>query len=285
MDKTEAIAAFAALSQSARLDAFRLLVQAGDEGMLAGDIARAVDVRQNTMSTNLSVLLRAGLIANHRQGRTVRYVADMEGLKGLLGFLLQDCCGGQVEQCAPLIDSLTNGCDAQSVNTQKTYNVLFLCHANSARSLMAEAILQREGTGRFRAFSAGSSPAARANPNTLALLARNNFDVGAFKPKSWDVFSSKDAPKMDFVITVCDKAAGEPCPTWPGQPVTTHWGVHDPAAFEGNEAHTAVIFNKTYAQLRSRISGFANLPIDSLDQLALKRQMDAIGGITADLDD
>ena len=285
MDKTDAIAAFAALSQESRLDAFRLLVQAGEDGMLAGEIAQALGVRQNTMSTNLSVLLRAGLIANERQGRTVRYVPDMQGLKGLLGFLLQDCCGGQADLCAPLINSLTDEQKEPSSRSDKVYNILFLCHANSARSLMAEAIMQREGRGRFRAFSAGADPAARANPQALALLERNNYDVSVFKPKSWDAFATKDAPKMDFVITVCDKAAGEPCPTWRGQPVTAHWGLHDPAEFEGNEAHTAVIFNKTYAQLRSRISGFANLPIDSLDQLALKQQMDAIGKKSADQND
>lgn len=285
MDKTDAIAAFAALSQESRLDAFRLLVQSGEDGMLAGEIAQTLGVRQNTMSTNLSVLLRAGLIANERQGRTVRYIPDLQGIKGLLGFLLQDCCGGQVELCAPLINSLTDAQNASSGRPEKIYNVLFLCHANSARSLMAEAIMQREGRGRFRAFSAGADPAARANPHVLALLERNSYDVSAFKPKSWDAFGSKDAPRMDFVITVCDKAAGEACPTWPGQPMTAHWGLHDPAEFEGNEAHTAVIFNKTFAQLRNRISVFANLPIDSLSQLALKQQMDAIGKKSADQND
>lgn len=253
--------------------------------MLAGEISETLGVRQNTMSTNLSVLLRAGLISNRREGRTVRYVPEMQGLKGLLAYLLQDCCGGQPALCAPLIESLTIGCQGQSDMTQKTYNILFLCHANSARSLMAEAIMQREGLGKFKAFSAGSSPAANAHPVAMALLERNNFDVSSFKPKSWDAFGNDGAPEMDFVITVCDKAAGEPCPTWPGQPMTAHWGVEDPAEFEGNEAQQAIIFAKAFAQLRNRISVFANLPIDSLGQLALKEQMEQIGGLNVETND
>ncbi|CUI84528.1 arsenate reductase ArsC [Cognatishimia activa] len=163
--------------------------------------------------------------------------------------------------------------------TQKTYNILFLCSANSARSLMAEAIMQREGLGKFKAFSAGSNPATAPNDNAMALLERNNYDISQFRSKSWDEFGKEDAPLMDFVITVCDKAKGETCPIWPGQPMSAHWGVPDPVSFEGNEAHTGVIFAKTFAQLRNRITIFANLPIESLDALALQKEMDAIGEI------
>jgi protein-tyrosine-phosphatase len=169
--------------------------------------------------------------------------------------------------------------------TQKTYNILFLCRANSARSLMAEAIMQREGLGKFRAFSAGSHPANAPNADAMSLLARENFDVSLFRSKSWDVFAGPDAPQMDFVVTVCDTLAGEECPVWPGQPMQAHWGVHDPVAFKGNEAHTAVIFAKTYAQLRNRITVFANLPFDALDQLSLKKQMDEIGELVEGRDD
>jgi protein-tyrosine-phosphatase len=166
--------------------------------------------------------------------------------------------------------------------TQKTYNVLFLCSENSARSLMAEAIMQREGLGKFKSYSAGSQPSGTPNPNAMALLERNNFDTGLFRSKSWDEFAAADAPKMDFVITLCDQAAGEECPVWPGQPMLAHWGLHDPAKFEGNEAHTGVIFAKTYGQLRNRITIFANLPIDSLDKLSLQRELDDIGNFPKD---
>lgn len=166
--------------------------------------------------------------------------------------------------------------------TQKTYNILFLCSANSARSLMAEAIMQREGLGKFRSYSAGSQPSSAPNPNAMALLERNNFDASQFRSKSWDEFAAPDAPKMDFVITLCDQAAGEECPVWPGQPMIAHWGIHDPAKFEGNEAHTGVIFAKTYGQIRNRITIFANLPIDSLDKLSLQRELDEIGNMPKD---
>lgn len=160
---------------------------------------------------------------------------------------------------------------------QKNYNILFLCNENSARSLMAEAIMQREGQGKFRAYSAGSQPSGVPNPNAIALLERNKFETTQFRSKSWDEFAAPDAPKMDFVITLCDQAAGEECPVWPGQPMMAHWGIHDPAKFEGNEAHVGVIFAKTFGQIRNRITSFANLPIDTLDQLSLQQKLDEIG--------
>ncbi len=160
---------------------------------------------------------------------------------------------------------------------QKTYNILFLCNANSARSLMAEAIMQREGLGKFKAFSAGAHPSGAPNPNAMALLKRENFEISHFRSKSWDEFAATAAPQMDFVITLCHQAAGEECPIWPGQPLIAHWDIHDPSQFEGNAAQTGVIFAKTYAQIRNRITIFANLPIETLDQLSLKEQMDNIG--------
>lgn len=163
--------------------------------------------------------------------------------------------------------------------SDKTYNVLFLCTANSARSLMAEMILQAEGDGKFQAFSAGSSPAGQVNPNALALLTRQYSDVSALRSKNWDEFATADAPQMDFVITVCDKAAGEVCPVWPGQPMSAHWGMPDPVIAEGNDAQKAVIFAKTFAQLRSRITAFANLPIAELDKITLQQRVDEIAKI------
>lgn len=162
----------------------------------------------------------------------------------------------------------------------KIYNVLFLCNANSARSLMAEAILQRESMGRFRGFSAGSNPAGAPHPQTLALLTRLNHDTGFARSKSWDEFAPKDAPEMDFVFTVCDRAAAEQCPVWPGQPMSAHWGVPDPVTTKGNDAEIGVAFNDAYAMLRNRISIFVNLPFAELDKLSLQQQLDEIGEIT-----
>jgi protein-tyrosine-phosphatase len=155
--------------------------------------------------------------------------------------------------------------------------VLFLCTGNSARSIMAEAILNREGKGRFRAFSAGSHPKGEVNPYTLRLLERLNYDTRGARSKSWDEFAREGAPDMDFVFTVCDDAAGEVCPVWPGQPMTAHWGVPDPARVTGSDAEKAAAFADTYRMLSTRISVFVSLPIASLDRLTLQRRLDAIG--------
>jgi arsenate reductase len=159
----------------------------------------------------------------------------------------------------------------------KVFNVLFLCTGNSARSIMAEAILNREGREKFRAFSAGSQPKGRIHPYTLDLLRKLNFDVGGFRSKSWSEFARPDAPKLDFVFTVCDNAAAEVCPVWPGQPMTAHWGIPDPAAATGNEAEIRLAFADAFRMLNNRISIFISLPIRSLDKLALQRQLDSIG--------
>lgn len=161
------------------------------------------------------------------------------------------------------------------------YNVLFLCTGNSARSLIAEAIMNREGTGRFKAFSAGSKPQPSPHPYTIDLLKGLNHDTGLVRSKSWDEFAAPDAPEMDFVFTVCDKAAAEECPFWPGQPMSAHWGVPDPAAVEGNEAIKRQAFSECYRMLRSRISIFVNLPFGSLDRLSLQEELDEIGKTSA----
>jgi arsenate reductase len=158
------------------------------------------------------------------------------------------------------------------------YNVLFLCTGNSARSIIAEAIMQREGLGKFVGYSAGSQPRGEIHPFTADLLTRMNFDPSQFRSKSWQEFASDDAPKLDFVFTVCDNAANETCPVWPGQPMSAHWGVPDPAAAEGTDAEKRLAFADTYRMLTQRISIFVNLPIAGLDQLTLQRRLDEIGG-------
>lgn len=159
----------------------------------------------------------------------------------------------------------------------KIYNVLFLCTGNSARSVMAETLLNHWGKGRFQAHSAGSHPTGRVHPLTLDLLARLNFPVAGLRSKSWDEFALPGAPVMDFVFTVCDQAAGEVCPIWPGQPITAHWGFPDPASFSGTEAEKRAFFAEVFRQIESRIKVFAALPMERLDRLALQREVRKLG--------
>jgi arsenate reductase len=158
-----------------------------------------------------------------------------------------------------------------------TYNVLFLCTGNSARSIMAEAVLNHLGRGRFHAFSAGSRPTGRVSPFALATLERNHLPTDYARSKSWDEFAAADSPKMHFVFTVCDRAAQETCPIWPGQPMTAHWGVADPAAVEGSNEDKERAFNLAFRELSARIGLFTSLRIEALDQLALQREIKAIG--------
>jgi arsenate reductase (thioredoxin) len=160
---------------------------------------------------------------------------------------------------------------------RKPYNVLFLCTGNSARSIMAEVILNRAGLGKFRAFSAGSQPKGAVHPYAVDLLRKLNYDVAGLRSKSWAEFSGADAPQLDFVFTVCDNAAKESCPIWPGQPMTAHWGVPDPAAAEGNEAEKRFAFADALRMLTNRINIFVSLPLESLDRLTLQRRLEAIG--------
>jgi arsenate reductase len=166
---------------------------------------------------------------------------------------------------------------AMSNQQAKTYNVLFLCTGNSARSVMAEAALQRYGAHRFRAFSAGSQPKGEVHPLTIKLLQQLNYRTDIFRSKSWDEFAGPDSPPLDFVFTVCDNAANEVCPVWPGQPMTAHWGEPDPAAFEGPEDRALKYFRKIYLELESRIKIFASLRIEGLDRLALQKKLEDIG--------
>jgi protein-tyrosine-phosphatase len=160
---------------------------------------------------------------------------------------------------------------------EKTYAVLFLCTGNSARSILAESALNRLGRGRFRGYSAGSFPKGEVHPYALELLRRQNYPTEHLRSKSWDEFAEPGAPALDFVFTVCDNAAGETCPIWPGQPMTAHWGLPDPAAVEGNEAERRLAFAETLRMLNNRISTFVNLPIKSLDKLSLQKRLHEIG--------
>ncbi len=164
---------------------------------------------------------------------------------------------------------------------ERVFNVLFLCTGNSARSILAEAILNHVGKGRFRGFSAGSHPKGAIDPFALELLEKNRFPVAELRSKSWDAFASPEAPALDFVFTVCDNAAGEACPIWPGQPITGHWGIEDPAAVGGSDEEKRSAFSTAFKLLQRRISLFTSLPLDKLDEMAIRRKLDEIGRLRA----
>eukprot|EP01037_Dinobryon_pediforme_P015321 gene15321-15466_t len=252
MRNTEAISALSALAQATRLETFRLLVSREPEGVPAGELARLMDVPQNTMSAHLTILAHAGLVVGERQSRSIIYRADLTRLREVTLFLLKDCCGGRPDICTPLIADLTPCCPEKS-------------------------ILTKLGAGRFKAYSAGSYPKGVVNPYALKVLARDELPVEGLRSKSWDEFAGADAPKMDFVFTVCDDAAGEVCPYWPGQPMTAHWGIEDPAAVEGTEVEKIAAFNQALRFMRNRISAFINLPFKSLSAMTLQANLKDIG--------
>ncbi|NDV14108.1 arsenate reductase ArsC [Crenobacter caeni] len=167
----------------------------------------------------------------------------------------------------------------------KTYNVLFICTGNSARSIMAESLLRKLGDGHFRAFSAGSFPKGQVHPLTLETLASHGYDTAGLSSKSWSVFTGDDAPKMDFVFTVCDKAAGEACPVWPGQPVTAHWGFADPAAAEGDDETRRAAFNRALLEISHRLRLFLSLPLNKLDRMSLQTQLQQLASAPANTKD
>lgn len=282
MKTTDAVTLFAALASEARLSVWRLLLEHVPGGLTHGDLSAALGMPKPTLSFHLRDLRMAGLVDSRKDGRTVVYTANAPAAEALAAFLLETCCGGHPTLCIDRPAPETT----MSLAPDKVYNVLFLCTGNSARSIMAEAILQREGQGRFRAFSAGSRPRGDVAPEALALLARNNLPTGHLRSKTWDEFAKDGAPVMDFVFTVCDDAAGEVCPIWPGQPMTAHWGVPDPVSFVADAKQRALFFADVYRMLQNRISIFCALPLRSLDRLALQKRLDAIGAMekTPDVD-
>ena len=280
MDTTSATACLAALAQSTRLDAFRLLVRREPDGLPAGEIARLLGVPQNTLSAHLNVLTHAQLACRERRGRSIVYRANLARLREIVAFLANDCCGGRNELCAPVASA--GALQKDPPVTDRKYNVLFLCTGNSARSILAESILRRDGAARFVAYSAGSQPKGEVNPLALRVLDSLGYPTDAMRSKSWDEFEGEGAPRLDFVFTVCDNAAGETCPVWPGQPMTAHWGVPDPAEATGSPAEVAMAFKDAYRMLNQRIGIFTALPLASLDQLSLQKRLNEIGRLTGD---
>lgn len=277
MRSDAAAKALQALGHEHRLAVFRLLVRHLPDGLTAGEIAAATGLTPSALSFHLGPLQAVGLVRSSRRGRQVIHVADSGAMHELMRFLAEDCCEGRPELCGvPPATGRTERSETAMTESARQ-NVLFLCTGNSARSIIAEAILSREGMGRFNAYSAGSHPRGEVHPYAADLLRNLNHDIGRLRSKSWDEFAGPDAPKMNFVFTVCDDAANEVCPVWPGQPMTAHWGIPDPAAVEGSEAVKRQAFADAYRMMNNRISIFINLPLAALNRLQLKERLDAIG--------
>jgi arsenate reductase len=276
METEDAAAAFAALGQGTRLELLRALLAAGPSGLAAGDIAQRLGVPASTLSFHLRALEQAGLIAPTRQGRSLIYAAQIEPLRRLLAFLTDACCGGDPALCGDLA-RLGAGFERGNTMSEPAFTVLFLCTRNSARSIMAEAILNRVGGGKFRAFSAGSQPSPEGPmPEVLAQLKALGHDVSALRSKSWNEFVGEGAPRVDFVIALCDTLAGQACPDFGETVITAAWPLPDPAKFTGSVAERATLLNELYASLRRRIEIFAALPVASLDRMALKARVEEL---------
>jgi ArsR family transcriptional regulator, arsenate/arsenite/antimonite-responsive transcriptional repressor / arsenate reductase (thioredoxin) len=278
IDEHDVIEGLGSLAQPTRLAAFRHLLNSHPESLAAGEIARRCDVPHNTMSTHLSILTRAGLIVVERQGRAMNYRADVRGFRGLIKFLAHDCCNGRPELCGDLVRLLPEEPeDTKETVMTPAFNVLFLCTHNSARSIMAEALLQKIGRGRFNAYSAGSDPAVEPVREVIERLRILGHDVTSLRCKSWNEFTGPNAPRMDFVIALCDTLDGQVCPDLGEKIVNVAWPLPDPAKFTGSATERTTLLNELYAMTRRRLEIFTSLPFASLDKMALKARLDEIG--------
>lgn len=257
-----------------RLAIFRLLMRRYPDAVPAGEIAEVLGHKPSTLSAYLSALMQAGLVTQERVGTSLRYSIDMSEVRETFDYLLLDCCRGRPEFCSPVSLSSLQGSHSMS---QEKYNVLFICTGNSARSIFAESILRAEAGDRFEAYSAGTRPYSELNPFALEVLEQKGHDISVLRAKNVAEFQGGDAPKFDFVFTVCDRAANEECPAWAGQPISAHWGMPDPVKAEGTDAQKSLAFQQAYGALRNRIIAFSSLPIASLDRISLQRAVDDIG--------
>lgn len=247
----------------------------------AGELSDALGLKPSTLSAYLSALMQVGLVTQARAGTSLMYSLDMGEVRRTLDYLALDCCRGRPEACL----SLAAGRDAGPLLERgRKYNVLFLCVGNSARSIFAETILRDMAGDRFNAYSAGTQPYSALNPFALKLLASKGHDIVALRAKNVAEFQGAQAPVMDFVFTVCDRAANEECPPWEGQPVTGHWGMPDPVGVEGTEAEKGLAFQRAYGTLARRIAAFTALPMRELDRLALQGAVDDIARQEAEND-
>jgi protein-tyrosine-phosphatase/DNA-binding transcriptional ArsR family regulator len=276
MEAKSAAAGFAVLAQETRLNLVRLLASRGASGMAAGEAASALKVAPSTLSFHLAALEQAGLVRSTRQGRHIIYAVRFAGLRELLSFLTETCCAGRPELCGDLARLLPDDLKEETT-MEPAFNVLFICTRNSARSIMAEAILNKLGRGKFNAYSAGSDPAPKPMPEVLDRLEVLGHDVSRLRSKSWNEFTKPDAPRMDFVLTLCDPAEGEACPDLGARPITATWPFPDPAKFTGTDIERTALLNQLYGMIRRRLDAFTSLPFGTLERIALKARLDELG--------
>lgn len=272
MESTGAAQIFAILGHPDRLAVFRLLMRFAPRGQRPTEIAQALGLKQNTLSHHLRDLVHSGLLRASRQGRSLYYAVDLDNAEALIGFLALDVGRARPDLLAPLPSARTE----LSTDGARAFSVLFVCSGNSARSIMAEVLLRDLGAGRFIAHSAGTRPASEPNSAALDMLKRNDHDWRGLRSKHIAEFYARDAPKMDFVFTVCDASAAQDCPRWSGCPITGHWGLPDPVQAHHTGGDATAAFALTYAALRRRIAAFVALPVATLDRLALQTRIDAI---------
>jgi protein-tyrosine-phosphatase/DNA-binding transcriptional ArsR family regulator len=262
------------LSHPHRMAVFKLLMRRYPDQVPAGEIAQALALKSSTASVYLSALTKADLISQQRDGTRLLYSVNLDTARNVVSELFVDCCRGRADLCPPPFSDVLK---SVTPIPDRTFNVLFLCTGNSARSLIAEVILRDLAGGRFTAFSAGTAHRSAPNPFAVEVLSSKGHDVSLLHPKNITEFQRDDAPKMDFVFTVCDRAANEDCPTWPGQPISGHWGMPDPVKFEGTDVEKRLAFHQTYTAMHNRLTAFTALPLNGLTRSALQNQIDEIG--------
>jgi ArsR family transcriptional regulator, arsenate/arsenite/antimonite-responsive transcriptional repressor / arsenate reductase (thioredoxin) len=271
MTKTALVAALESLAQETRFDIVRMLAHRGSDGMAPGEIRKRLGLPFPTVAFHLTNLKHSGVVSSRRESRTVLYDVRRRVLEETVRHLVEHC---QLRSTTPPLKTVP-----RKEPSRRPMRILFLCTRNSARSIMAECAMNRWGEGRFLAFSAGSNPADRVHPATLRLLSDLQYETRALVSKSWDLFSKDGAPPLHFVFTLCDRAAAESCPTWPGQPLRAHWGIRDPLAVKASGPDLSKVVRETYAAIEQRIKVFTSLPVEALERFALERWIAEIGNL------
>ena len=266
------------LSHPHRLSVFRLLMRRYPDELPAGEIVEALRLKASTASVYLSALTQADLILQRRDGTRLFYAINLDAAGEVVADLFVDCCRGRADLCLPEFSGYLRKISPMA---DKKLNVLFVCNRNSARSIIAETILRDRVGDKFTAYSAGTAHRSELNPFAVEILTSKGHDVSLLRSKNIAEFQGADAPCMDFVFTVCNRAANEECPTWPGQPVSAHWGMPDPVKAEGSDAEKRLSFHQTYWALHNRIMAFAPLSFENLDRGSLQKRVDEIGKETA----
>lgn len=253
---------------------FRLLMRRCPDAVPAGEIARVLNLKPSTTSVYLSALMQAGLISQERRGTSLRYQVDLAAARAVISDLFLGCCNGRADLCPPLPTPLA---DPTAQTLDRRMNVLFVCTGNSARSLFAEAILRHDAGARFNAYSAGAHPCEAVHPLTLEILREQRIDPSLLRPKPLSAYRGPDAPRFDFIFTVCNLAANEECAPWEAPAISAHWGLPDPAAAPGSDRRKKPAFQKVFDALRNRIERFAALPFATASPSTLQKHADDIG--------